>query len=113
VSFFGMSKYRRWLISVMVVVALAFAVYAIRAQLKRAVIAASVYHAHIFTTPSPIADESRWARLRDSTQSYWDFSQIPLARERRLKLLDPTLRPMVKEIDRRQAAGEVCTTPCA
>jgi hypothetical protein len=98
-------KYTRWLISLMVVVSLAFAVYAIRAQLKRAVIAASIYHAHIFTAPSPIAGESRWDRLRDSAQFYWDFSEIPVARDRRLKLLDPTLQPIVKEINRRQAAG--------
>jgi hypothetical protein len=90
----------------MFVVALACAVYAIRAQLKRAVIAASIYHAHIFTAPSPVAGESRWDRLRDSAQFYYDFSEIPLARERRLKLLDPILRPIVKEINRHQAAGD-------
>lgn len=101
-----MSKYKRWLISLMVVAALAFAVYAIRAQLERAMIAASIYHAHIFTAPSPIAGESRWDRLRDSAQFYWDFSDIPFARQRRLNLLDPTLRPIVKEINRRQAAGD-------
>jgi hypothetical protein len=103
---FGVSKYTRWLTSLMVVVALAFVVYGIRAQLERAVIAASIYHAHIFTAPLPIAGESRWNRLRDSTQFFWDFSEIPFARERRLKLLDPTLRPIVKEINRRQATGD-------
>ena len=103
---FSVSKHRRWLISLMVVVALAFALSAIRAQLERAVIAASIYHAHIFTAPSPIAGESRWDRLRDSARFYYDFSEIPFARERRLKLLDPTLRPIVKEINRQQAAGD-------
>src|SRR3984885_15899078 len=34
------------------------------------------------------------------------FSEIPFARERRLKLLDPTLQPIVKEINRQQAAGD-------
>ena len=48
---FGVSKYRGWLIFLVVVVALAFAVFAIRARLERAVIAASIYHAHIFTDP--------------------------------------------------------------
>ena len=90
----------------MVVAVLAFAVYAIRAQLQRAVIAASIYHAHIFTAPSPITSESRWDRLRDSAQFYWDFSEIPFARQKRLKLLDHTLRPIVKEINRQQAAGD-------
>ena len=101
-----MSKYRRWLISLMLVVALALAMYAIRRQLERTVIAASIYHARIFTPPSPIAGESRWERLRDSAQFYYNFAEIPLAREKRLKLLDPTLRPIVKEINRRQAAGD-------
>ena len=90
----------------MVVVALACVVYAIRAQLERAVIAASIYHAHIFTAPSPIAGESRWDRLRESAQFYYDFSEIPFARERRLRLLNPTLLPIVKEINRQQAAGD-------
>jgi hypothetical protein len=66
----------------MAVVVLAFAVYAIRAQLQRAVIAATIYHAHIFTAPPQIAGESRWDRLRDSAQFYWDFSEILFARER-------------------------------
>jgi hypothetical protein len=103
---FSVSKYTRWLISLTVVVALAFAAYAIRAQLERAVIAASIYHAHIFTAPSPISGGSRWDRLRDSAQFYWDFSEIPFARQRRLKLLDPLCGPIVKEINRRQAAGD-------
>jgi hypothetical protein len=104
--YFGVSKYKRWLISLMLVVALAFAAYAIRPQLERSFIAASIYHAHIFTAPSPIAGESRWDRLRDSAQFYYDFSGIPFARERRLKLLDPILRPIAKEINRHQAAGD-------
>lgn len=103
---FTVSKYKRWFILLTVVVALAFAVYAIRAQLERAVIAASIYHAHIFTAPPPIANESRWHRLLDSAEFYWDFSEIPIARERRLKVLDPTLQPIVREINRRQAAGD-------
>ena len=103
---FTVSKYKRWFILLTVVVALAFGVYAIRAQLERAVIAASIYHAHIFTAPPPIANESRWHRLLDSAEFYWDFSEIPIARERRLKVLDPTLQPIVKEINRRQAAGD-------
>jgi hypothetical protein len=103
---FGVSKYRRWFIFLTVVALLAFVVYAIRAQLQRAVIAASIYHAHIFTPPPPIPNESRWHGLLDSAQFYWDFSEIPFAREKRLKLLEPSLRPIVTEINRRQAAGD-------
>ncbi len=99
-------KYRRWLISLTAVVALAFVVYLIRAKLERAVIAATIYHAHLFTAPPQLAGESRWDRLRDSAQFYWDFSEISIARKRRLELLDPTLQSLVKEINRHQAAGD-------
>ncbi|HEX4021164.1 MAG TPA: hypothetical protein VHX63_08475 [Acidobacteriaceae bacterium] len=90
----------------MVVLILALGVYINRARMERVVIATSIYRAHIFTPPQPIPEESRWHRFRDATQFYWDFSEIPVARERRLKLLNPTLQPLVKEINRRQAAGE-------
>src|SRR5580704_5218033 len=58
------------------------------------------------TAPPPFAGESRWHRVRDAAQFYWDFSQIPTARQKRLELVDPSLRPLVKEINRRQGAGE-------
>jgi hypothetical protein len=41
-----------------------------------------------------------------NAQFYWDFSAIRVARERRLKLVNPDLKPLVKEIARHQAAGE-------
>ena len=101
-----MSRFRRWRIPIVLVVALAATIYACRAQLRRIAIAASVYKAGIFTSPPLNAGESRWHRVQDAAQFYWDFSQIPTARNRRLELVDPTLRPLVKEINRRQAAGE-------
>ena len=100
------SLHKTWLSVLAVVLALTLAVYVTRAQLQRAVIATTVYRAGIFTAPPPTPGESRWNRLRDTAQFYWDFSEIPFARERRLKLLDPDLLPLVKEINRRQAAGE-------
>ena len=100
------SRFRRWRIPIVLIVALAATIYACRAQLRRIAIAASVYKAGIFTSPPPNAGESRWHRVQDAAQFYWDFSQIPTARNRRLELVDPTLRPLVKEINRRQAAGE-------
>lgn len=99
-------KHNRWLILLMGVLALALGIYIGREGLKRAFIAASVYHAHIFTPPPRIPSESQWHRFGDTLQFYWDFSQIPIARERRLKLLNPSLLPLVKEINRREAAGE-------
>ena len=37
---------------------------------------------------------------------YWDFSDLRIARERRLKQLNPELRPLIRELNRRQVAGE-------
>lgn len=88
------------------VLILALGVYTNRERLERAVIACWIYHAHIFTPPPPSRGESRWHRLRAEGQFYWDLSELRVARERRLRQMDPALRPLVKEIGRRQAAGE-------
>jgi hypothetical protein len=82
-------KHKRWLILLTIVLILALGVYSGRQSLKRAFIAASIYHAHIFTPPPRIPGESQWHRLRDDAQFYWEFAEIPVARERRLKLLNP------------------------
>jgi hypothetical protein len=87
-------------------VALIAAIYVSRVQLRRIAIAVSAYRAGIFTAPPQIADESRWPGVRDAAQFYWDFSQVPSARQERLELVEPTLGPLVKEINERQAAGE-------
>jgi len=65
-----------------------------------------VHHAHVFTPLPPTPGESSWRRLWTNVQSYWDFSQLRVARERRLKELGQALRPLVNQIGRRQAAGE-------
>jgi hypothetical protein len=101
-----MTRKKLWLILLTGALIVALVAYIDRARLERVLIAASIYHAHIFTPPLSIPGESRWHQLQDAAQFYWDFSEIPVARARRLKLLDPTLRPLVKEINRRQAAGQ-------
>lgn len=102
---FSVTRTRRWLFLLIGVVILATACYLGCARLERAAIATSIYRAHIFTPPPLIPGESRWQRLRDDAQFYWDFSEIPFAREKRLKLLNSTLRPLVQEINRRQSSG--------
>ncbi len=88
------------------VLALALGVYINRERLERAVIADRIYHAHVCTPPPPSPGESRWHRLRADAQFYWDLSELRVAREKRLKQLNPDLKPLVKEIKRHQAAGE-------
>ena len=102
----SLRRHKRWLILLMGALVLAFGVYIIRERLERAVIACRIYHAHIFTPPPPSPGESRWHRLRADAQFYWDISELRVARERRLKQLNPELRPLVKEIKRHQGAGE-------
>ncbi len=99
-------RHNRWLILLMGVLTLALVASIHRAQLSRVLVAESIYRKHIFTPPPRGQGESRWDHFCEEAQFFWDFAEIPIARERRLKLLDPTLKPLVKEIGRRQAAGE-------
>jgi hypothetical protein len=102
----SLRRHNRWLILLMGILVLAFGIYITREWLEHAVIAYRIYHVHIFTPPPPSPSESRWHRLRADAQFYWDISELRVARERRLKQLNPELRPLVKEIKRHQGAGE-------
>jgi hypothetical protein len=102
----GRSKGKLWLILLSCLLVLALGVYATRAQLERALVAIEIYRAHAFTPPPITPGESRLQRHLANAQFYWDFSAIRVARESRLKLLNPELKPLVNEIARRQAAGE-------
>jgi hypothetical protein len=101
-----MARNKLWLILSAGALILAVAFYCTSQRLQRAVVAISIYRANIFTPPPLTPRESRWRRLRDDAQFYWDFSEIHIARESRLKLLDPGLQALVKEMGRRQAVGE-------
>jgi hypothetical protein len=99
-------RHKRWLILLMAVLVLALGAYINRGRLIRVAIAERIYHAHVFTPPPPSPGESRWHRLRANGQFYWDLAGLRVAREKRLKQLNPELKPLVKEIRRHQAAGE-------
>lgn len=102
-----MSRLRRWvLVVVLGLFVVLLLVYAKRQDLKRALFAVAIAHAHVFTAPPPDPNDSPWRRFRDAAEFYWDFAEIPMARRQRLDLLNPELRPLVQEINRRQAAGE-------
>jgi hypothetical protein len=98
-------RQKRWLIPVCIFLILAIVVYVKRQAPERAVVAFGIYHAHIFTPPS-MRDESAWHRLTESAQFYWDFPGFVMARKERLKRFNPSFKPLVREIVRRQAAGE-------
>jgi hypothetical protein len=99
-------RHNRRLVLLTGTLALALVAYINRAQFVRALVADSIYRKHVFTPPPVSPGSSPWYRLREGAQFFWDFSEIPIAPERRLDLLNPTLRPLVKEIGRRHAAGE-------
>jgi hypothetical protein len=89
-----------------VILGLAFVLWFVRQSLERIVIATRTWQSGIFTPPSLAPDESHWARFREEVQFYWDLSGLRIAWEQRLKELNPTLKPFVKEIVRRQNAGQ-------
>jgi hypothetical protein len=97
---------RRWLIALTSSLILGLVVYLSREQLKRLAIAYEIHRVHAFTPPPIRAGESRWYRLRADARFYWDVSGLLVAREKRLREFQPALRPLVKEISRREAAGE-------
>src|ERR1035438_6535838 len=99
-----MRRKRLWIVLIIILI-LIVAGYAFREQLSRAAIAIVIYRGKTFTPPSRITSESWWPRFRDKAQFYWDISALRIAREKRLKLLNPSLKPLIKEINRRQTEG--------
>src|ERR1035438_10547325 len=101
----SVTRHRRWLVLLTPVLIVALCVFINRVQLVRAVIAFKIWHAQIFTPP-PMSSESAWHRLTESAQFYWDFADFVMARNQRLNQFEPVLKPLVKEIARRQSSGE-------
>ena len=97
---------RRAMIAVAGTLALAISIFTCRTQIKRGIIAYRIYRAGVFTPPPPTPGESRWERRSHDARFYWDFSALRIAREKRLKQLNPELRPLIRELNRRQVAGE-------
>lgn len=97
---------KRWLILLMIILILIIAGYINRERLQRVVIAIVIYREHIFTPPSQITNKSSWSQFWDKAQFYWDMSELRVARERRLNQFNPSLEPLIKEINRKQSAGE-------
>ena len=98
-------KHKRWLILLTSALIVALCVFINRAQLMRAVIAYKIYHAQVFTPPA-MSSESAWRRSTESVEFYWDFADFVMARNQRLKQFEPVLKPLVKEIARRESSGE-------
>ncbi len=104
-------KLRRSLLVLLSILILALVAYFTSEQIERAFVAVSIYRAHIMTPPVVFAAQSPIHRLSETARFYWDFAEIPIARAKRLKQLDPTLKPLVHEMSRREAAGEDMQVP--
>jgi hypothetical protein len=101
-----MHKRSIWFTLVAAVLLLAMFLYLNREFLLRVAVAYRAYRANIFTPLPPIPGESRFRRLRSDAQFYWDFSEIPMARQKRLQRVNPVLRPLIKQMNRAQATGQ-------
>ncbi len=99
------TKLKRWRNISIAILLLILACVIYREPLQRFGIAIIISHEHIFTTPSKIANESWWPRFWDKAAFYWDLSGLRIAREKRLKQFNPSLKPLIKEINRKQAEG--------
>ncbi|HTS43947.1 MAG TPA: hypothetical protein VMH01_06085, partial [Puia sp.] len=98
-----LKHWRTILIAVLLLILIGF-IY--REQLRRVAIAIVIYRGHAFTTPSKIANESWEPRFWDKAAFYWDLSALRVAREKRLNQFNPSLKPLIKEVNQRQSAGE-------
>jgi hypothetical protein len=99
-------KRKRWFIALVVVLILLIAGFTNRKQLQIGITAYVIYHKHIFTPPPKDTNETWMKRIKNNVQFYQDISKLRIAREKRVKQFNPSLKPLVKEIVRHQTAGE-------
>ena len=92
-------------IAVGVLLVIAISIFAGRTQVERGIVAYRIYRAGIFMSPAA-PGEQHLVRGWRNVRFYWDFSALRIARERRMKRLNPELRPLIAELDRHLAAGE-------
>jgi hypothetical protein len=102
-------KSKRWVLALAIVLVLSITGYLNRVLFERVVIAVTISHMHTFMPPAQLAGESGWSRFWDEAGFYWDVSELRVARERRLQQFNPVLKPLVKQIVKRQAAGDGMT----
>ena len=98
---------KRWLMVLLAgFLMLVLGIWLNRERVECAVIACKIYQAHALTPPPPSPGESRLHRLWGDVQLYWDLADVRLEREKRVKELNPELKSLLWEVNRRQAAGE-------
>ena len=102
-----LKKFLRWLLlGFLAVFVLILVAYFEREQLECVVIAYRVHQAHVFIPPPADAGESHLHRFCADAQFYWDLAEVRIAHDKRVKELNPELKPLLAEVNRRQDAGE-------
>ena len=61
---------------------------------------------HLYSAAAAHPRGYRWHRLWVDARFYWDLAEVRIARNQRVAQLNPELKALLKEINRRQAAGE-------
>ena len=100
-------KNKRWYKVLIVVLFLSFINYIFREQLQKGIVAYMIYHKQIFTPPLKNENESNIKRFLKNTLFYWDIADLRIKQKKRVNHFNPTLKPLVREINRRQSAGEL------
>ena len=98
--------HRHWFRVLLIGLILVVIAFLGRVQLQRGITAFMIYHKHIFISTSKNTNESWFKQLENNTLFYWDIAELRIAQKKRLKQFNPILKPLVKEIVRRQASGE-------
>jgi len=100
-------KNKRWYKVLIVVLFLSFINYIFWEQLQKGIVAYMIYHKQIFTPPLKNENESNIKRFLENTLFYWDIADLRIKQKKRVNHFNPTLKPLVREINRRQSAGEL------
>ena len=100
-------KRKRKYIILSTVLILVIIVYVGRPQIQVGITAYTIYHRHVFSTLQKKENESSIKRFWNSSQFYWDIAKFRVAQKKRVKQFNPLIKPLVKEINRRQKAGQL------
>jgi hypothetical protein len=102
-------KAKRWLIPAMVVLVLLISTLALWQQIQRGIAAYVIYRKHVFFAPAKNNELPAIQQCSENIVFYWDIAKFRLDQKKRVKMFNPILKPLIKEINRHQKAGESMT----
>jgi hypothetical protein len=99
-------KRKRIYITFITVLCVLIIVYASLAEIQRGITAYVIFHKHIFFSPQINKKQSSIKQFYENVQFFWDIAKLRNEQKKRVKVFNPTIKPLVKEINRHQKAGE-------